>query len=195
MGQARDTMNRVTEAIFSKDSEAIKNMYTPDAVMETPDQGPVRGRDAIAAYLGEFIAAFPDASYETAYEHESGDNAIDEGFLVGTHTGPLAGPDGESIAPTGKAVRHACLRRRQRQRRSGDPPPPLLRSDGLPRTARTLARIAAHPTGGHLESGCHGLIQYERALLRPPRPRARRGDRLLPLAGGGRPRVRGDPWR
>jgi len=109
MGQARDTMNRLTETLFSKDMDALKQLYAPEAVMETPDQGPVRGRDAIASYVGELMAAFPDASYETGYEHESGDNAIDEGFFVGTHTGPLAGPDGESIAPTGKAVRmRAC---------------------------------------------------------------------------------------
>ena len=109
MGHARDTMNRLTETLFSRDMDALKELYASDAVLETPDQGPVRGRDAIVAYVGEFIAAFPDASYETAYEHESGDDAIDEGFFVGTHTGPLVGPDGESIAPTGKSVRmRAC---------------------------------------------------------------------------------------
>ena len=109
MSQARDTMNRLTDTLFSKDAEAIKQIYAPDAVMETPDQGTVRGREAIAAYLGELMTAFPDARYESAHEHESGDVAIDEGFFVGTHTGPLPGPDGETIAPTGKAVRmRAC---------------------------------------------------------------------------------------
>jgi ketosteroid isomerase-like protein len=102
-------MNRLTETLFSRDMDALKELYAADAVLETPDQGQVRGRDAIVAYVGEFITAFPDASYETAYEHESGDDAIDEGFFVGTHTGPLSGPDGESIAPTGKSVRmRAC---------------------------------------------------------------------------------------
>jgi ketosteroid isomerase-like protein len=109
VGEARDTMNRLTEAVFGKDMEAMKALYAPDAVVETPDQGVLRGRDAIAAYVGELMAAFPDASYEAVHEHESGDVAIDEGFMVGTHTGPLAGPDGEEIAPTGKSVRlRAC---------------------------------------------------------------------------------------
>lgn len=108
MGQARDTMNRLTEAVFRKDMDAMKALYAPDAVVDTPDQGTLRGRDAIAAYVGELMAAFPDATYETTHEHESGDVAIDEGFMVGTHTSPLAGPDGE-IAPTGKSVRlRAC---------------------------------------------------------------------------------------
>ncbi len=30
--------------------------------------------------------------------------AIDEGYFTGTHTGPLATPSGESIAPTGKQI-------------------------------------------------------------------------------------------
>lgn len=109
MGQARDTMNRLTDAVFRKDMDALKSLYAPDAVIETPDQGTLRGRDAIASYVGELMAAFPDASYEAVHEHESGDIAIDEGFMVGTHTGPLAAPDGEEIAPTGKSIRlRAC---------------------------------------------------------------------------------------
>ncbi|MBA2383380.1 MAG: ester cyclase, partial [Actinobacteria bacterium] len=50
-------------------------------------------------------AAFPDASWESAHKHESGNVAIDEGYVVGTHTGPLPMPDGQSIPPTGKSVR------------------------------------------------------------------------------------------
>jgi hypothetical protein len=43
------------------------------------------------------------------HAHESGNTAIDEGYFVGTHTGPLPSPTGESIPPTGKAVRvRAC---------------------------------------------------------------------------------------
>ncbi len=39
----------------------------------------------------------------TAYE--AGDTAIDEGYLVGTNTGPLALPDGASMPATGSSVR------------------------------------------------------------------------------------------
>lgn len=109
MGEAREVMDRLTEAAFKKDLEALKALYAPDAVAETPDSGTIRGRDEIAAYLGEFFEAFPDASYESVHEHESGATAIDEGYLVGTHTGPLTGPTGETIEGTGKSVRmRAC---------------------------------------------------------------------------------------
>jgi ketosteroid isomerase-like protein len=109
MGEAREVMDRVTEAVFKKDSEALKALYASDAVAETPDQGTLNGPDAIAEYLGEFLVAFPDASYDAVHAHESGSNAIDEGYFVGTHTGPLTGPDGETIEGTGKSVRlRAC---------------------------------------------------------------------------------------
>src|SRR3954453_10674555 len=37
----------------------VESLPAPDALAETPDQGTIRGRDAIAAYLAEFGAAFP----------------------------------------------------------------------------------------------------------------------------------------
>ena len=105
MGQAREMMDRVTEAVFNHDLEGAKALYAPDAVAETPDQGTISGRDAIGTYLGEFIEAFPDASYEPVNKYEAGNDAIDEGYFVGTHTGPLASPTGETIPATGKHVR------------------------------------------------------------------------------------------
>ena len=105
MGEARQVMDRVTEAAFAEDQDALKKLYAPDAVAETPDQGTVSGADAIAAWFGQFATAFPDASWESVHNHESGNVAIDEGYVVGTHTGPLPMPGGESIPPTGKSVR------------------------------------------------------------------------------------------
>jgi ketosteroid isomerase-like protein len=105
MGEARNIMDSVTKAAFNKDQAALKALYAPDAVAETPDQGTISGRDDIAAWFGQFRVALPDASWESAHEHESGNVAIDEGYVVGTNTGPLAMPTGESIPPTGKSVR------------------------------------------------------------------------------------------
>jgi ketosteroid isomerase-like protein len=105
MGEARDVMDRLTKAVFSGDMETLRGVYAPDAVAETPDEGTIRGRDGVLEYLGTFMTAFPDASYESVHEHESGDTAVDEGYFVGTHTGPLPTPTGESIPPTGKHVR------------------------------------------------------------------------------------------
>jgi ketosteroid isomerase-like protein len=104
MGQAREIMDRVTGAVMSNDPEALKALYAADAVAETPDQGTISGRDAIVAYLGGFANAFPDASFELV-KHETADTAIDEGYFVGTNTGDLEAPTGESIPATGKRVR------------------------------------------------------------------------------------------
>lgn len=98
-------MDRLTAAVMSGDSDELKALYAPDAVAETPDQGTIRGRDLIAAYMGEFATAFPDASWEELHKHETGDTAIDEGYFIGTNTGPMTGPHGETIAATGKRVR------------------------------------------------------------------------------------------
>lgn len=38
MGEARQGMNRVTEAAFDEDRESLKSLYAADAVPETPDQ-------------------------------------------------------------------------------------------------------------------------------------------------------------
>ena len=105
MGEAREVMDRLTAAVTSGDSDALKALYAPDAVAETPDQGTIRGRDQIVAYMGEFAAAFPDASWEELHKHETSDTAIDEGYFVGTNTGPVTGPGGEAVPATGNRVR------------------------------------------------------------------------------------------
>jgi ketosteroid isomerase-like protein len=105
VGEARRVMDAMTDATFQKDLEAAANLYAPDAVVVTPDQGELRGREQIVQYLKEINDAFPDDSYESAYKHESGDTAIDEGYFVGTNTAPLALPTGESVPATGQAVR------------------------------------------------------------------------------------------
>lgn len=109
MGEARDIMNRVTDAFVSQSWDAAAKLYATDAVAVTPDQGEVRGSDNIVAWSKQFFEAFPDARYEPVNEYESGNTAIDEGYFVGTNTGPLQGPTGETIPATGKPVRaRAC---------------------------------------------------------------------------------------
>jgi ketosteroid isomerase-like protein len=105
MGEARKVMDQITDAALKGDSEALKALYAQDAVAETPDQGTITGGDQIAAYMIDFSAAFPDMSWEELYKHETGDTAIDEGYLVGTNTVSMTGPNGETIPATGKRVR------------------------------------------------------------------------------------------
>ena len=67
MGQARDVMDRLTTAITTKDTEALKACYAAGAVTRTPDQGEISGRDAICNYFLEFFEAFPDEAGREAH--------------------------------------------------------------------------------------------------------------------------------
>ncbi|MFP5311661.1 MAG: nuclear transport factor 2 family protein [Actinomycetes bacterium] len=105
MGQARDAMDRLMTAMDAKDRETLADCFTADAVIRTPDQGDLRGRDVIADYFFHFWKAMPDVRYEKSATHEAGDVAIVEGFVVGTNTGQLSLPTGGTLQATGKQVR------------------------------------------------------------------------------------------
>ena len=106
MGEAREVMDRITAAVSeTKDFQAAAECYSTDAVAVTPDQGEITGRDAIAEYMRQLSDSFPDLRYEYLAKHESGNVAIDEGYVVGTNTESLPLPSGESIPATGKQIR------------------------------------------------------------------------------------------
>jgi steroid delta-isomerase-like uncharacterized protein len=105
MGEAREVMDRVTEATTSGNLDEMRNCYADDATAVTPDQGEIKGADAIVEWFRRFAEAIPDARYEALHAHEAGNTAIDEGFFMGTNTGPLQMPDGETIPATGKQIR------------------------------------------------------------------------------------------
>ena len=105
MGQARDVMDRLMAAMESKDKDALAGCYAADAVLDTPDQGEITGRAAIADYYFHFWEAMPDVRYEFVDKHEAGNVAIDEGFVTGTNTGALNLPTGGTLPPTGRQVR------------------------------------------------------------------------------------------
>ena len=44
MGEAREVMDRMTEAAFRKDIDAVAQLYAPDVVAVTPEQGELRAR-------------------------------------------------------------------------------------------------------------------------------------------------------
>ena len=103
MGQAREVMDRITDAVATGNVEELHRLYAEDAVGETPDAGRLEGRAAIVEWQRQTARAFPGASFEIE-KFETGDTAIDVGYLMATHTGPLATPDGE-IPPTGRTIR------------------------------------------------------------------------------------------
>lgn len=104
MGQARELMDQISQAVMADDVPALRALYAADAVAETPDEGRLEGSEAIIGWLRQFGQAFSDISFEMIATSESGDTAVDEAYMRATHTGPIPGPEGE-IAPTGKTIR------------------------------------------------------------------------------------------
>jgi ketosteroid isomerase-like protein len=105
MGEARTVMDRVTDAAFSGDAARFGECYAEDATAVSPDAGEIKGRAEIVNWMRQFNEAMPDMRWEEIAKHEDGDTAIDEGYVVGTNTGPLQLPTGETLPATGKHVR------------------------------------------------------------------------------------------
>ncbi|MFE3038328.1 ester cyclase [Streptomyces canus] len=105
MGEAREVMDRLTEAVTHPDLKAIAELYADDAVAVTPDEGEIRGRDNIVEYWRQMTETVPDGTFETLHEYESGDTAIDEGIFSGRNTGPIQLPTGETLPATQKEIR------------------------------------------------------------------------------------------
>lgn len=109
MGEARTVLDRMTESMVAGDTDALSELYAEDAIAVTPDLGEVKGRQQVVDYLEGFASAFSERRYEPIATHEAGETAIDEGYFVGTHTGPLPMPSGETVPATGKTLRlRAC---------------------------------------------------------------------------------------
>jgi len=105
MGETREVMDRATAAITGGNLEELRACYAEDATAVTPDQGELKGAGAIVEWARQFVHAIPDARYEPLHAHDLGDTAIDEGYFVGTNTGPLLMPTGETIPATGRQIR------------------------------------------------------------------------------------------
>ncbi|WP_416983261.1 ester cyclase [Streptomyces sp. T028] len=106
MGQAREVMDRLTEALTTNtDLKVVGELFAQDAVAVTPDGGELRGRDSIVEYWRQLTDAVPEARYEPVHAYEIGSTAIDEGYFGGRNTGPIQLPTGESLPATNKEVR------------------------------------------------------------------------------------------
>ncbi|MFG2463885.1 ester cyclase [Streptomyces canus] len=105
MGEAREVMDRLTDAVTHPDLKAIAELYAEDAVAVTPDEGEIHGRANIVEYWRQMTETVPDGTFETTHAYEAGDTAIDEGVFSGRNTGPIQLPTGETLPATQKEVR------------------------------------------------------------------------------------------
>jgi ketosteroid isomerase-like protein len=83
------------DAAVAAFSEALETM--------DPGMGTVHGIEPFREYLQTFKRAMPNARAVVEQMFATGDRVIVEGRFAGTHTGPLASPDGD-IEPTGATV-------------------------------------------------------------------------------------------
>jgi len=79
--------------------------HTKDVIVSGPHlPAATKGLDEHRKDIEGLIAAFPDMKNTTTIAFGQGDWVASEGFMEGTHKGPLAGPGGQMIPATHKRI-------------------------------------------------------------------------------------------
>jgi predicted ester cyclase len=86
--------------------DQFKACYADGIESDQVDSGrpAVKGVDAVLANTKELTTAFPDIKGSGQLILITGDTLVSVYVLNGTHTGPLAGPDGRSLPPTSRPI-------------------------------------------------------------------------------------------
>ena len=101
-----ELMTMGDDAFNARDWDAVDAVHHPDMVAHiTGLAEPVYGREAHAQAMQQLIRSFPDMHVDTPYPIQlgSGDWITVITGATGTFTGEMTLPDGNVIAPTGKA--------------------------------------------------------------------------------------------
>jgi steroid delta-isomerase-like uncharacterized protein len=108
---AEDVVRRSLETWNADDRAGHRATYADGAVLKEHATGrEIVGGDAIAEAHFAWRAAFPGIRGDIENLVAAGDQVVYETIWKGTHSGPLATPDGQTIPPTGKDVAlPACL--------------------------------------------------------------------------------------
>jgi len=96
-------LGRNIEALNGKDMEALLANQQPDATLVIAAGVALHGHEQLRQYTEALWAAFPDGAFSFAGQVLAENEAATELVFTGTHTGPLATPNG-AIPPTGKRV-------------------------------------------------------------------------------------------
>ena len=95
------------EAANAQDWDRFLGVYAESVVSYGPESPePMKGRTALRELLEGYYTAFPDLHFETVRSFGQGDWVCVEWVATGTHSGPLMGPGGETIAATNKTARN-----------------------------------------------------------------------------------------
>lgn len=100
MSAAAAVLQQYLGLIDAQDLVGVRAAVTADAETLAPGVE-LRGPEAIAGWVNVFNRAFPDLHHEVCSAVEIDGTCWAEIQATGTHTGPLASPQGD-IPPTGK---------------------------------------------------------------------------------------------
>ena len=102
--EVRQLALKFEDIMNKKDIDALLELYAEDATMIIAGESePLKGKDAIRANQEAYYNAFPDMQIEFATILTSETEFCIEMIIKGTHTRPLASPQGE-IPPTGRTI-------------------------------------------------------------------------------------------
>lgn len=97
---------KVAMALFDNlnahDLKKNDTLESENVKFEAPGAPGVLDRAQGRAYTQGFITAFPDLRWDIKLTVTQGDHVVVNWAGVGTHTGPLTTPTGNTIPPTGK---------------------------------------------------------------------------------------------
>ena len=101
-----ELMQTLDDAWNAQDLETFAKRHRQDVVVKWPGQPPTHGIEAHRQEALDFFATFPDQHldnrpYRTFFA--SGEWTCSIARFTGTMTGPMKGPDGKEIPPTGKS--------------------------------------------------------------------------------------------
>ena len=103
MPNVEQVLQRNITAINARDLPAYLANQQPDVELVLPGGEALRGREQAGAYIAAMWSAFPDGALAFTTMVIAGNSAAVEITFSGTHTGPLASPQG-TVPPTGKQV-------------------------------------------------------------------------------------------
>ena len=101
---------QIANAINSKDLDAFKMLHLENVTSWNPmTPEPHAGLGVHVEDMQDLWRAFPDMAMEMKRIFGEGEWLCTEYVVTGTHTGPMKGPDGREIPPTGKPLRLPVL--------------------------------------------------------------------------------------
>jgi predicted ester cyclase len=104
--QNKDRMQTLDDGWNEQDVDKVARFHKPEVLVNWPGQPPTLGMEDHSAEALAFCKTFPDQHlnnrpYKTLFA--SGDWTCSIAHFTGTMKGPMRGPDGKDIPPTGKS--------------------------------------------------------------------------------------------